>query len=472
MARKTNPDSIYQLSVHRNGGHLYASTHPFTIGEDGKRKYRMLHWGTLTEDLRFIPGKTWLQASVLEREKLIFPPEWDLSALDDMPGEARSGPDLYARIFDRLGIREDLAGALGGDPARAGEFLSLVYAFYPAWSSSNPFVCPDPAITCVHPEEIERFLALRRARYAGEPLCAVDSVVKYSSSDLLADRKYGKKAEKIHYFSAVEMVTYAQDSHIPVSFRALPGLPGDARGLSILRDELAKRGLGQAVLVTDRAYDSFPAVMPYLHEGPMVLCVDVKQGFVRERIRKLGAFRGKPAGMRYDARSKRYCCQYPLEGEGDLRLNLFFNPQRREVELAQIDAELESQRYALQEMVDGGIRIDRKAAKREYYLFDLHFDEADGSLVSFVRSERQYERMRLVSGFFANVTCGLDIPPEEAVSIYGLKYDQEKNTRRMRASLMFSVASLHPEIRRRGTELLFFLCLVLDAYLHLSPARR
>ena len=167
----------------------------------------------------------------------------------------------------------------------------------------------------------------------------------------------------------------------------------------------------------------------------MVLCVDVKQGFVRERIRRLGTFRQKPPGMRYDARTKRYCRQYAMEGEGDIRLNLFFNPRRREVELAQIEAELALQQRALQEMAEYRIRLDPKAAKREYYLFDLRFDEADHTLVSFARSAAKVGRIRLLSGFFANVTCGLDLSPEEAVAIYGLKYDQEKVLRQMRAAL-------------------------------------
>lgn len=472
MARKTNPDSIYQLSVHRNGGHLYAATHPFTIGEDGKRRYRILHWGKLTEDLRFIPGKTWFQASPLEREKLVFPPEWDLSALGDAAEQPLSGPELFARVFERAGIRADLIEAMAGDAVRADLFLSLVYSFYASREASQPFVCPDQALTCVRPEELDRFLELRRSRHASDRLCAVDSVMRYSSTDLLADRKYGKKAERIHYFSAVGLVTYSLDSGVPVSFRSLQGSPGNTRGLSTLRDELRKDGMDRAILVTDRAYDSFLAAAPYLREGPMVLCVDAGQGIVRERIRKLGQYRQKPAGMHYDVKSKRYCCQYPLAGEGDLRLNLYFNPQRREGELTQIEAEMESQRNALQEMVDYRIPLDRKAVKREYYLFDLQFDADGNTLVSYARSERRYERMKLVSGFFANITCGLDIPPEEAVAIYGLKYDQEKTTRQMRAGLTFSALSLHPENRRRGAEFLLFLCLVLNRYLRLSPARR
>ena len=40
MSRPTREESIYQISIHRNGGYMYASTHPYTTDEKtGKRKY-------------------------------------------------------------------------------------------------------------------------------------------------------------------------------------------------------------------------------------------------------------------------------------------------------------------------------------------------------------------------------------------------------------------------------------------------
>lgn len=79
MARLTKVDSIYRMSLHKNGGYMYATTHPYTVTEDGKRKYSCLHWGTVTDELKFIPGKQCLYASPEERAKLIFPEGWDLS---------------------------------------------------------------------------------------------------------------------------------------------------------------------------------------------------------------------------------------------------------------------------------------------------------------------------------------------------------------------------------------------------------
>ena len=57
MARLTKADSIYRMSLHKNGGYMYATTHPYTVTEDGKKKYSCLHWGIVTDELKFIPGK-------------------------------------------------------------------------------------------------------------------------------------------------------------------------------------------------------------------------------------------------------------------------------------------------------------------------------------------------------------------------------------------------------------------------------
>ena len=43
MARLTKADSVYRMSLHKNGGYMYATTHPYTVTGDGKRKYEYGH---------------------------------------------------------------------------------------------------------------------------------------------------------------------------------------------------------------------------------------------------------------------------------------------------------------------------------------------------------------------------------------------------------------------------------------------
>ena len=466
MARTSRPESIYKVSVHRNGGHNYAATHPFTVGDDGRRHYRILHWGTVTEDLRFIPGKRFLEAPDEIKERLVFPEEWDVS---DIKGSSRmhhvairtfpfldgdgdrSFGDIWLleRIVGRFGLREDLAEAFGN---AADDLLTLAY--YPfltgmsflrfaRWQATTKVPSMKPlvamvsdSLTPVNKVSFRKFMDLRRSRYSSGNLCAVDSVIRHSSGDSVSDRKWGQKAERIHFQSTVEAVAYSLDDHVPVIYSSYPEVVADARGIGIFRTGLGKIGLSGITVITDRGYESLQGLERFYQDGPMVMCVDVKQPAVMERIEAFGRFRSNPAGMRYDAASRRWYRQYPLAP--GLRLNLFFNPERRAAELAQIDAEITSQQEALKEIADYGIAItDRKTLRRDYYFFNAIYDAGSQTVRSFAPDKSRILNTRAASGFYANITSRLDIGPLEAVSIYGLKYDQERFLRQFRSLLDF-----------------------------------
>ena len=574
MARTSRPDSIYKVSLHRNAGHTYAATHPYTLDASGKRRYSVCHWGTVTDDLRFIPGKRYLEASEEERRRLVFPEGWDLSAAEAAAGAGASGGSpapplrfaaadaskafgdvwLLERVVGWSGVREDLCEALG-DAARADDLLTLAY--YPfltgtsflrfsRWQAATKTPSERPldamvteSLAAVSRTAFHRFMDLRRTRHDGERLVAVDSVIRHSSGDAVSDRKWGQKTERIHFQSTVEAVAYSMDSHVPVVYSSFPEVVTDARGMGVFRTELARAGLGGITVVTDRGYDSLKGLEAYFQDGPMVMCVDVKQPAVLERIRAFGRFREHPAGMRYDAASRRWYRQYPLatsplmpsssvpfsttdvspahpnasaiptpsptsdasltqlkssvipdtipssnsknhdchseRSEGiyppgaPLRLNLFFNPERRAAELAQIDAEIASQQAALQEIVEYAIPItDRRSLRRDYYFFKTSYNPETQTVTSFTPDKARILDTRAASGFYANITSGLDISPLEAVSIYGLKYDQEKFLRQFRSLLDFPQRLPLSGNLRFGIQLLQYIGLLLNTRLRHS----
>ncbi|MGM9751471.1 MAG: hypothetical protein ACI3YY_03800 [Candidatus Cryptobacteroides sp.] len=53
---QTKEESIYKVSIHKNGGYMYAATHPYTVDENGNRKYVHCHWGVVDENKKFIPS--------------------------------------------------------------------------------------------------------------------------------------------------------------------------------------------------------------------------------------------------------------------------------------------------------------------------------------------------------------------------------------------------------------------------------
>ena len=494
MARKSRPDSIYRVSVHRNGGHTYAATHPFTIDKDGNRKYRVEHWGTVTDELRFIPGKRFLQAPEEVRRSLIFPEGWDLSAIEGSAAHARPFREgdagkafgavwLLERIGEKFALREDLEEAFG---PLADDLLTLAYfpfltglSFqrFGRWQEATKVPSERPleemvqSLAAVSRASVHKFMDLRKERYAKERLCAVDSVLRLSMGSLVSDRRWGQKTERIHFHTTVQAVAYSLDSHIPVACSSFPEAVSDARGLEIFWSELEKTGLGGITVVTDRGYDSLQGLEPYYGKGPLVMCVDVKQPAVMERIEAFGRFRSHPAGMRYHAESRRWYRQYKLDDKG-LRLNLFFNPERRAAELAQIDAGIASQFDALKEIKEYGVTIsDRKKLRQDFFFFNTVYDRERQTVVDFSPDKNRIVISRAASGFYANITSGLDIGPLEAVSIYSLKYDQEKFLRQFLSLMEFPVKMPVTHSLSFGMLVLQYIGLLLNTWLRYSSGK-
>ena len=291
---------------------------------------------------------------------------------------------------------------------------------------------------------------------------------KHSFGSLVSDRRWGQKTERIHFNSTVEAVAYSLDSHVPVVCSSFPEAVSDARGLGIFRSELEKTGLKGITVVTDRGYDSLQGLESYYGQGPLVMCVDVKQAAVMERIEAFGRFRSHPAGMRYHAASRRWYRQYLLDGQG-LRLNLFFNPERRSAELAQIESGIASQLEALQEITEYGVTIsDRRKLRQDFFFFKTEYDRDNQKVVSFSPDKSRITESRAAAGFYANVTSGLDIDPLEAVSIYSLKYDQEKFLRQFLSLMEFPANIAVTHSLRMGVLVLQYIGLLLNTWLRYS----
>ena len=61
MARPVDPNAQYTVKPHKTKGYTYASTQPpYTDPKTGKKKYRYIHWGSVDENLKFIPGKPFI----------------------------------------------------------------------------------------------------------------------------------------------------------------------------------------------------------------------------------------------------------------------------------------------------------------------------------------------------------------------------------------------------------------------------
>lgn len=506
MARPTKEDSVYRLSPHKNGSYMYASTHPYTLTEDGKRKYRLLHWGTLTPEMKFIPGKQYLYATMEERGRLIFPEGWDLSEIDKLasnrkPGRiAHEGEDmnrlygdiwLLERIADATGLRKDLMAVFGGNAEMVNDVLTLAY--YPIVTGNNysrvarwQRVVKTPSKTELYPAMITRLaqsiteqhrmdlFRYRAQRLGKDELCAVDSTSRSAYGSSLADIHWGRNKEHLPLEQTTSLVVYSLTTHMPVYYREFPGNIPDSRSVETLLTEVEHAGFPRVVFITDRGYESVQNMERYILRGqPMIMSVSVHQEMVLKRILEFGVIDGRPEGMDIDVKTRVYYKQYELDykvkGNGDtvhkadrMRLNLYFNAVRRGEDLSALDAAIEAQRLALQEIKEKGLALDDDASiKRNYNWFIIKYREEDRTVLSFSVNEKKVFNARKAAGFFANVTLALDKGPMQAMADYKIRDEQEKYFRQMKSQLCFDRQRCWSEEGKNGMLFILFVAMVL-----------
>lgn len=506
MARPTKEDSIYRLSPHKNGDYMYASTHPYTLTDDGKRKYRLQHWGTLTPDLKFIPGKQYLYASTEDRSKLIFPPEWDLSELDKLASNrkagrvAHEGEDfnrlygdiwLLERVADMTGLRKDLMSVFDGNAEMVNDILTLSY--YPIVTGNNysrvarwQRIVKTPSKTELYPAMITRLsqsiteqhrmdlFRLRAHRLGKDELCAVDSTSRSAYGSSLADIHWGRNKEHLPLEQTTSLVVYSLSTHIPVYYREFPGNIPDSRSVETLLTEVEHAGFPRVIFITDRGYESVQNLERYILRGqPMIMSVSVHQDMILRRIKEFGVIDGRPEGMDIDVKTrvyhKQYEIDYEVKGNGDtvhkadkMRLNLYFNAVRRGEELSALDAAVEAQRLALQKIQEEGLALDDDATiKRNYNWFIVKYRESDRTILSFSVNEKKVSNARKTAGFFANVTLALDKSAIQAMEDYKIRDEQEKYFRQMKSQLCFDRQRCWSEEGKNGMLFILFVSMIL-----------
>ena len=347
MPRKPDPEAQYRISVHIDKGYRYASTQPAQVDpETGRRTYRRIHWGTVDENNRFIPGKSYIFASLEERSKLIFPEGWDLSETEKLSGKRKPGRPvvesqdenrlygdiwLLEKIAEATGIRKDILKTFGGNREMTDAVMTLAvyllcgkgtYNQLSSWQriAKAPYSKPltSPYITKLTQMITEQnridLLKLRAARLKSHELCAVDSTSRSAWGDSLADIHYGRNKDHLSLPQTLEVVVYTLDGHMPVYYRTFAGNTPDSRSLETILHDLDAAGFKDVVLITDRGYESIRNLELYIDKGqPMIMGTKVGQKHVQEQIEAFGTFDHHPEGMEIDTEGRIYYKQFDLE---------------------------------------------------------------------------------------------------------------------------------------------------------------
>jgi hypothetical protein len=510
MARPVDPNAQYRVKPHFNGSYTYASTQPSYVDPvTGKKKYRYIHWGSIDDNLKFIPGTAFFIATPEERARLIFPEEWDLSEAERLTGLRKPGRPAYngedrnrlygdiwllEQIAEKTGIRQDLEEVFGGNSEIVDDIFTLAIFPYITKFTYNRVarwqdIAGAPSTRELTPSEITRLtqsiterhrmalLKLRAARLRKDELCAVDSTSRSAYGGGLADIRWGKNKEHLPLEQTTEVVVYTLSSHMPVYYRTFPGNMPDVRSFDTILMDLEHAGFQDLVLVTDRGYDSLRNLEKYILRGqPIVMCAKTGRSDVIKEIQGFGEYGARPDSMTIDPDAMVYHEQFEVDYEvkstgqsakkaDRLKLNLFFDPVRRSLELMNLEIALSFQRATLEELLqNNGAFADAAEIRREYCYYKVTYDPATMTIKSFELNEKKIEKASRLSGFFAIMTHGVDFSAMEAYRTYGLRDEQEKYFQQMKSQMLADRQRNWSEEGKTGRLFILFVSLILSSW--------
>ena len=511
MARPVDPLAPYRVSLHVTNGYTYANTQPaYTDPDTGKIKHRCVHWGRLGDNLQFIPGFEYYNASPEERRKLVFPPEWDLSLIDQLATPAgQNKPNLECcrecrnllygdvwlieQIAEKTGLREDLEIVFDGNSEAVSDVLTLAMFPYLTKYTYNrvarwQLITKAPSSRLLTPSVITKFtqsiterhrmelLKLRAARMSENELCAVDSTSRSAYGDELADIRWGKNKDQLPLAQTNDVVVYSLSNHMPVYYRQFAGNTPDSRSLDIILSDLDGAGFKNPVLITDRGYDTLHTLDKYISRGqPFITCAITSHKLVASEIRAMGDFGVRPENMQLDPDErifyKQYDLSYAVKGSkpGDkapdrLKLNLYFDIVRRSYELLDLELDISSQGGDLEGCLNNKtVMEDIGKIKRDCRYYSVKAD-SNGCIESYALDEKKVAKARSLSGFFANITHGLDYDAMEAYRIYHLRDEQEKYFQQMKDQMVSDRQRNWSEEGKTGRNFILFSALIISSH--------
>jgi len=510
MARPVDPNAQYRIKLHMINGHKYASTQPSYIDSStGKKKYKYIHWGTVDENLKFYPGSKFYLASPEERERLIFPEDWDISEAKKFTGLREPGRPTYTdecknrlygdiwlleQVAIKTGIRQDLENVFSGNRELVDDIMTLAMFPYLTKFTYNRVarwqrVAGAPSSRKLTSTEITRLtqtiteqhrmdlLKLRAVRLEKGELCAVDSTTRSAYGSSLTDIRWGKNKEGLPLAQTIETVVYTVSSHMPVYYRTFPGNMPDSRSIDVILADLEHAGFKNLVLITDRGYETISNLEKYILRGQsIVMCTKTSQKDVTEAILKLGGFGTRPEGMMIDPEAKIYYSQYDITYEvksigqtarksNRLKLNIYFDPIRRSHEVLEMDICLSLQKSSLSEMLASKEPLsDDASIKRNFSYFKVTYDPTTRIIESFVPNETKIEKARNFSGFFSIITHGVDYDAMKTFHTYALRDEQEKYFQQMKDQMVSDKQRNWSEEGKTGRLLILFVSLIMSSY--------
>ncbi len=505
MARPPRNDDKIYLNLHINQGYRYARAQVPYKTESGVKRYKSVHFGTVTDELVFNPNHKFLYASEEVRKALVFPPEWNVSAafkeIHPPPGRPESSDEdtnrlyghiwLLEKIAESTGIRKDLLQVFHGNKALVNDILTLAMFPYVTGYTYNrverwqrivkaPSDRPlnPPAITHLTQSITEQhrmdLLRLRLNRLEKGEVCAVDSTSRTAYGSALADIRWGKNKEGLKLPQTNEVVVYSLSSHVPVYYRTFPGNMIDSRSLRTIFKDLDDAGFPDTILVTDRGYEKIETLEAYILKGKaMIMCTKVQQTLVKNVIKSLAPFTDRPEEMSYDRESGIYYLQqrvdYAVQSvqkdkithAKNLCVNLYFDPMRRTLELKKLADDLYDMQEELDELIGKDAPYTAAEIKKQFKYYSVSYDSEANRITGYTRDAKKISKAKELSGFFSITSHNLTMGGMEVLETYNLRDEQEKYFQQMKSQMVSDRQRNWSEEGKTGRLFILYVSLVL-----------
>ena len=465
--RTLNPQTPYRMREHKTGKYSYAATYPSET--DGVKKRACRHWGRLKDGKLFQPNIEFLNLTPAEREKFIFPDDWDLSELKKLASHRGPGRPAYAQVDQdrlyghvwlleqlavQLHLRSDLEQVFEGNMEMVDAVLSLaMYSIvmdksfshmadaqedvrFPASRKLTSSVITRLSQAITEQNRMDLF-TLRRMRAPKNNVCAVDSTSRCGWGNTLTNMTWGKSKEHLLLAQTSEVVAYSLTQHEPLYYRTFAGNTPDCRSLRVILEELRHAGFHDYIMVTDRGYETAENITLCILKGQKLLtAAQVGRRKFRDKVAELYAEGADPTDrMEWLPEQKVYAKQFSLEwkatGRGgrvvtaeNLKLSVYCDMRKKQDQVEALECKVHMQREALQKMMDEKQPLpDRE--RRSYRFFNVTRNKETLVVEAFTRRDSAYQRAKRECGFFGFVTLGLDWNAKKTLTTYRLRDEQE-----------------------------------------------
>lgn len=96
--RKSDPMTAYKMRVHLANGYRYGATLTSGTSKKGDKIRKYIHWGSLDNNMVFTPNTEFVMLPSSEREKYVFPKEWDITAVVELNRAAQKAAEMKEKI--------------------------------------------------------------------------------------------------------------------------------------------------------------------------------------------------------------------------------------------------------------------------------------------------------------------------------------------------------------------------------------